>query len=90
MPKNETDYGKLSVDALNRGVLEEDEKMKRDGEALSAGTYAIYNKHDLTFAIPRVDYASDRAKAKAYVESRAKNLGLWDERMDGTWWRDNK
>ena len=52
MPKNEPDYGKLSADALNRAVLKEDEEMKRDGEALFAGTYAIYNKHDLTLRTP--------------------------------------
>jgi hypothetical protein len=85
--KDKPDYGQMSVDALNRAVLKEEEELKNDGRALCDGSYPVDNKNDLTFAIPRIDYAPDRAMAKAYIEARAKSLGLWDERMDGSWWR---
>lgn len=88
MSEKKVDWGQAAVDALNRAVLKEEEEMRSDGEALSAGTYKIHNKHDLTFAIPRVGYAPDRTRAKIFVEARAKDLGLWDERMDG--WRDSE
>ncbi len=77
--------GATNVDVEKKDYSEADRKdMVSDGRAMDDGSFPIANKEDLENAIKAVGRAKDKAKARAHIEQRAKQLGL-DDLIPSSW-----
>lgn len=91
MPRVLKDITISEVSSVDRGAGRGVKVMlmkREDADALPDGSFLIKNATDLKNAIQTVGRATDLAKAKAHITSRAKTLGLTDQLPD-TWKRDD-
>ena len=68
--------GERIIEEKREFSTEEREELAEEGEALPDGSYPIENEEDLKNAIMAFGRAKDKAKAKAHIMKRAKELGL--------------
>lgn len=58
-------------------------KLARKGKALPDGSFPIRDREDLKDAIRSYGRANDKAKAKRWIERRARELNAEDELPEG-------
>lgn len=75
-------------DALNKREFTDEERAAaaKSGEAMEDGSFPIKSEQDLKNAIRAVGRATDPAKAKDHIKTRAKAMGLESELPDD--WKD--
>lgn len=82
-------FGERLVELKREFTTEEREELAEEGEALPDGSYPIEDAEDLKNAIQAFGRAKDKAKAKAHIMKRARELGL-EEMIPENWMSGEK